>query len=63
VSVCSVGNWKHSDFPLAVPVVTIVGCSNALYSASAWWEYSASMPALSRAFVVSGFSSSGVGTV
>ena len=29
VSSSSVGSWKHSDFPEAVPVVTIVGLSNA----------------------------------
>ena len=34
VSVCSVGSWKHSDLPDAVPVVTIVGPSNAASSAS-----------------------------
>ena len=38
VSTSSVGSWKHSDLPEAVPVVTTVGPSNALSSASAWWR-------------------------
>ncbi len=35
-SVSSVGSWKHSDLPDAVPVVTIVGPSQAASSAAAW---------------------------
>ena len=34
-SVSSVGSWKHSDLPDAVPVVTIVVASQALSSAAA----------------------------
>ena len=37
-STSSVGSWKQSDFPEAVPVVTIVGPSQADSIASAWWE-------------------------
>ena len=43
-STSSVGSWKHSDLPDAVPVVTIVGPAQAACSASAWWEYSRSIP-------------------
>ena len=35
-STSSVGSWKQSDLPEAVPVVTIVGASKALSSASRW---------------------------
>ena len=37
-STSSVGSWKHSDFPDAVPVVTIVVASQALCRAWAWWR-------------------------
>jgi hypothetical protein len=36
-STSSVGRLKHSDLPLAVPVVTIVVASHASRSAWAWW--------------------------
>ena len=58
----SVGSWKQSDFPLAVPVVTMVGPAQAACSASAWCDHSCSMPRASSASVTAGWSSSGSAT-
>ena len=44
-SVSSTGRLKASDFPLAVPVVTIAWPRRAASSASAWCAQSASIPA------------------
>ena len=58
----SVGSWKQSDLPLAVPVVTIVGPAQAACSASAWCDQSRSTPRASSASATSGCSSSGSAT-
>src|SRR5215211_1925148 len=57
----SVGSWKHSDLPDAVPVVTIVGPAHAAWIASAWWDHRRSMPRARSASATSGWSSSGIG--
>src|SRR5262249_35125283 len=58
-STSSVGRLKHIDLPEAVPVVTIVGPSQAAWSASAWWEYSRLTPVRASAASTSGCSSGG----
>ena len=62
-SICSVGSWKHSDLPDAVPVVTIVVRSNAESNASAWWLQRKSMPRCASAARTSGCSSGGSATI
>src|SRR5215211_7088066 len=62
LSTSSVGSWKHSDLPDAVPVVTIVGPAHAACTACAWWEYSRSMPRAASAPATAGCSSSGSAT-
>src|SRR5215217_3172934 len=60
-STSSVGSWKHSDLPDAVPVVTIVGPAQAAWTASAWWDQRRSMSRPRSASATSGWSSAGIG--